>query len=107
MKSTTESSANGMVLRVSSTIVILCYEALIVIYEENARALYKKCPLMTVPPEPLVQIQNKFTELFLKMNIMFPLMYQYVNTLVNSFLARGDFCYLLITFTSSLDPDQD
>ena len=25
----------------------------------------------------------------------------------NSFLASGDFCCLLITFTNSLDPDQD
>ena len=25
----------------------------------------------------------------------------------NSFLARGDFCHLLITFANSLDPDQD
>ena len=25
----------------------------------------------------------------------------------NSFLASGDFCCLLITFASSLDPDQD
>ena len=29
------------------------------------RALDKKCRLMTFPPEPLVQIQNNFTELFL------------------------------------------
>ena len=25
----------------------------------------------------------------------------------NSFLASGDFCCLLITFSNSLDPDQD
>ena len=25
----------------------------------------------------------------------------------NSFLARGDFCHLLITFANILDPDQD
>ena len=25
----------------------------------------------------------------------------------NSFLARGDFCHLLILFANSLDPDQD
>ena len=30
-----------------------------------ARALNKKCILITSPPEPLVQIQNNFTELFL------------------------------------------
>ena len=32
-----------------------------------ARALDKKCILMTFPPEPLVQIQNNFTEMFLMM----------------------------------------
>ena len=26
---------------------------------------------------------------------------------VNSFLASGDFCHLLITFANSLDPDQN
>ena len=26
---------------------------------------------------------------------------------LNSFLASGDFCRLLITFANSLDPDQD
>ena len=26
---------------------------------------------------------------------------------VNSFLARGVFCHLIITFANSLDPDQD
>ena len=26
---------------------------------------------------------------------------------VNSFLAREDFCHLLITFANNLDPDQD
>ena len=26
---------------------------------------------------------------------------------VNSFLASGKFCYLLISLTNSLDPDQD
>ena len=33
----------------------------------TARALDKKCLLMTFPCEPLVQIQNNFTELFLIM----------------------------------------
>ena len=28
-------------------------------------------------------------------------------TCFNSFLARGDFCCLLITLANSLDPDQD
>ena len=32
-----------------------------------ARALDKKCLLMTFPPEPLVQIENNLTELFLMM----------------------------------------
>ena len=32
-----------------------------------ARALDKKCLLMTLPPERLVQIKNYFTELFLMM----------------------------------------
>ena len=26
---------------------------------------------------------------------------------VNSFLANGDLCHLLLTFANSLDPDQD
>ena len=26
---------------------------------------------------------------------------------INSFLASGNFCWLLITFANSLDPDQD
>ena len=26
---------------------------------------------------------------------------------INSFLASGDFCHLLISFSNSLDPDQD
>ena len=30
-----------------------------------------------------------------------------VNVLLNSFLARGDFYHLLITFANSLDPDQE
>ena len=30
-----------------------------------------------------------------------------VVTNVKSFLARGDFCHLLITFVNSLDQDQD
>ena len=33
----------------------------------NKGALDKKCLLMTVPPESLVQIQNNFIELFLMM----------------------------------------
>ena len=31
----------------------------------------------------------------------------HVNVLLNTFLASGDFCHLLITFANSLDPDQD
>ena len=33
----------------------------------TTRALDQKCLLMTFPPEPLIQIQNNFTELFLMM----------------------------------------
>ena len=27
--------------------------------------------------------------------------------MIHSFLASGDFCFLLLTFANSLDPDQD
>ena len=36
--------------------------------KRHGRALDKKCLLMTFPSEPLVQIQNNFSELFLMMD---------------------------------------
>ena len=36
----------------------------------------------------------------------YPYLY-FSHSMVNSFLASGDICYLLITFAKSLDPDQD
>ena len=29
------------------------------------------------------------------------------NPVLNSFLASGDFCHLVVTFAKSLDPDKD
>ena len=47
------------------------------------------------------------TRLLLRVNVSCRVGNIDIVTIYNSFLARGDFCRLLLNFANSLDPDQD